>query len=1170
MLCHYILRGVMVGEHPPPPPPPMTGIEQPAPHIPHLVVSPAHATAQEPSTMTDSASTRPATMHRLHSSSIGGLRDASLYPPIPKAHYVSGPLTREASASPLKSAWEVLQVDAAANAAYAARVRQAKALLSEFHRFQQSQRPPHMAPTGNTTDASAAAEESACSSHNRLDTFSATSFPPAAATRRDGQAEPSLNLPSTVSGSVEPNIYAGDGAFNTAAFEAAKHRARRLLYFNAKARTAFADHRLSLTRAVYKDLLRSSTAAPAQGSNAGHQSVVCAQSPKPTAPSAEVPSDKTAAPAAAVKEPPATASPLTAATSSASAAEAKRALNLLCGIRAMRRQTEELTMAVLHACGEWGCWTDTAAPHLFKDLFLHDGSGNIGDGEEGQSAGFAFTDATLERRVNACATLRRNLHLPESAAGDKDVQAAPDAAVAFLQLAEAPPVRRVPPPPPVSTQLALFAVQQRTVRHAEVLKSAITAAPSPQSRAITKEEREKIGAYGDIPQRLQELRGQRQGLQNILEALLQNATPAGPAKATAGATPPPPPPLLATSSPLLDTLRSSLDRPVLATPDSKMQTVSPHPVVLADTQLSSPPELVVEKTRPWVDSIVGLEVVAGDRVAAPQPSTTAPAPLPAAANSVSEVISTTSPVVNETLLPLPQIAAASAASVPTGVTLAERSGAFPSFAGSRSTIPHSSKAKAIAAAAAAAARLISSSTSSRESSLILTSGGTEDREGGELVIAASSLALQGNRRLSAAASSAKPPLVEKVERSAGEQQSTSGSENKSFARRQAPLSQQDDSTRADREVTAKEGESRVRGNTAGILRGDSTSMSGSGEEECDVRSSSSSSSAASSSYSYSTSSSGSNRSAGSGCPTPQARAASWHPHISAALSTRATGGTVPDSNERRASSRAAGSEGTDTLSEEVRRELLRWLSSQRAKGMQNAQTGDNNSDASSPPPALSPEEVRAASAWLHASGTLQRESGSCATPPMPPAVHRALQLLFQTYTPPSVPAAPSSPVEKRSEEAAGDAPQNASGLPLVEEQSAAPERVEVARGESPVRARDDEGKMSSPAAAATAATAEGAQVRGDLRLSSLEAVHETGPQPAAATFSPEAHLPPPSNRPEANSGVDTADHGRGSSLLHQQESSNGVAERTAKKGKKGDAAAPRKRSIFARLFSCGA
>ncbi|RNF23343.1 hypothetical protein TcG_01605 [Trypanosoma cruzi] len=49
--------------------------------------------------------------------------------------------------------------------------------------------------------------------------------------------------------------------------------------------------------------------------------------------------------------------------------EEQRGLRLLSTVRGLRRQTEELTTAVLHAAGEWGCW-DSPGASVFRGLFL--------------------------------------------------------------------------------------------------------------------------------------------------------------------------------------------------------------------------------------------------------------------------------------------------------------------------------------------------------------------------------------------------------------------------------------------------------------------------------------------------------------------------------------------------------------------------------------------------------------------------------------------------------------------------------------------------------------------------------------------------------------------------------------------------------------------------------
>ncbi|RNF10832.1 hypothetical protein TraAM80_01378 [Trypanosoma rangeli] len=109
--------------------------------------------------------------------------------------------------------------------------------------------------------------------------------------------------------------------------------------------------------------------------------------------------------------------------------EEQRALKLLSTVCVLRRQTEELTVAVLHTAGEWGCWESTGASN-FRGLFL--------------SPNKALCIPREEEEVESL--------LAASKEAKADVMCPVTAALKHQCLFR----RLLPPPPPVSVQLEAF------------------------------------------------------------------------------------------------------------------------------------------------------------------------------------------------------------------------------------------------------------------------------------------------------------------------------------------------------------------------------------------------------------------------------------------------------------------------------------------------------------------------------------------------------------------------------------------------------------------------------------------------------------------------------------------------------------------------------------------
>ncbi|KPI85807.1 hypothetical protein ABL78_5135 [Leptomonas seymouri] len=726
------------------------------------------------------------------------------------------------AAGMVKLPWAALQEETAASAVYAARVQQAKKLLDEFDVYQQQsnrgsgsgirrggcagfgaagthpQRSgswlasyncfkgeqvsaaadashvlvgPHLTPQDAKTNHVHGSDKgmgNAAAIPSLAPTSATESCPP-----RPIAPQPSLQRSLDPVHENPPPLQATPGvavletsnsSFSPTAFEVAKLRARRLLSYNAKARSAFSDQGLSLTRAVYKELLRAPPSAPAlaleaQTSSGGEAAQVPTFSavkdcgvdpPGDTPPSTSRPAVLSSEGDAAAHRGghgAAVGAPTTAAAAETEA-EARRALDLLCTIRAMRRQTEGLTVALLHACGEWNCWDAAAfahaspaskrAPprqHLFSDLFLS-GSTTPGEGApmgagEERSPAARYEEEMRDRGTRACAVLRKALRLPSKPIKDGDVDAAcledesgtrpvelHGAAVAFLELAEAPLLRRVPPPPPTSMQLELFATQQSSLRDAQwrlqalapqssasadapggqETRNSVTAPPPPEYGASLSVE--GGGVYNQFQRQLHELRVQRRSVQHTYEALCAAAAskergePRRISQVSSSS------PLSPTQPPQSDSVGPNVQP---AGAPSTLNSIAECRAPAVDTLLSTPPAIAVERTRPWIDSM-GEEAGEETRLRTPDGAAAATS-VPVTQKEAAQRAAT------EALRPpSPTLFSPSPLSSPPDV----RDGLT---SHSASAVPSSSKARVYAAATAARVCLFSSSVSSTDSAL---------------------------------------------------------------------------------------------------------------------------------------------------------------------------------------------------------------------------------------------------------------------------------------------------------------------------------------------------------------------------------------------------------------------------------------------------------------------
>ncbi|KAG5511811.1 hypothetical protein GH5_08124 [Leishmania sp. Ghana 2012 LV757] len=372
-----------------------------------------------------------------------------------------------------------------------------------------------------------------------------------------------------------------------AALALAKRRAVQALYCNAQARAVYADQELQRSWAIHAGMLKRpgviAEGVLASGGSSSH--------PVSTARGAIDGQALRFAPGAGdaprtshVRAPPIEAMPvISEAERAASIAEAERALSLLQTIRAMRQQTEELTVLLLHACGAWGCWSppaaNAAAPseqtdvllpssllsggtrcaqHLFADLFLSapprptelptSPPGPVPSVSDGfllanllslgpaddvdttrRSAAGAFAKESSRRRERACRVLRQTLQQQQqrwSLCSTAAATAAPEAGAAFLGMALTPPQRAVPPPPPMSVQLDLYALQHSDLRGAARWwrgRAAQAAATNAAEGGDASSSKEVATPYGPLQQRLRTLITQQRELQRSCDVLHKTA-----------------------------------------------------------------------------------------------------------------------------------------------------------------------------------------------------------------------------------------------------------------------------------------------------------------------------------------------------------------------------------------------------------------------------------------------------------------------------------------------------------------------------------------------------------------------------------------------------------------------------------------------------------------------
>ncbi|KAG5486730.1 hypothetical protein LSCM1_07984 [Leishmania martiniquensis] len=363
-----------------------------------------------------------------------------------------------------------------------------------------------------------------------------------------------------------------------AALELAKRRALGTLYGIAQARAAYANQGRPLSGAMHGELLRrpgvvGQGVLAAEGSSSQPLSAAVALSDGHGLFSA---TGAGGAPRIShVSASPMDAMPaMSEAEREAATAEADRALSLLRTIRAMRQETEELTVLLLHAFGAWGCWLtpaadvaprreQTGAPlaaslpprgtrhaqRLFADLFpmaplkpralqasppgaVPGGSGGfspagplpLGTADDADtprlSAVDTFARNSAHRRERACRVLwqalqRQQQRWPPFAATPATTAAL--AGEAFLELALAPPRSAVPPPPPMSVQLDLYATQQ------SALQGAIRCWRGAAAQTVAAGSSEAVGLslsteaatpHGPLPQQLPTLSTQQRQLRH--------------------------------------------------------------------------------------------------------------------------------------------------------------------------------------------------------------------------------------------------------------------------------------------------------------------------------------------------------------------------------------------------------------------------------------------------------------------------------------------------------------------------------------------------------------------------------------------------------------------------------------------------------------------------------
>ncbi|CBZ31662.1 hypothetical protein, conserved [Leishmania donovani] len=510
------------------------------------------------------------------------------------------------AASRYPSAWQTLMAATQATTTYAASVQQAKQLLRDFEGYQRSvgasplnhdQRRAKLTP-GCLESGSGSAGTTNCPRLD-VDALGQRGTPSATISTKARGSAPSFGTghaaqPPQASPSSSPSL---SFPLDPAAYELARRRSLQALHDNARARAAYVDQGLRLSRAVHAALLKRPGMAidgvVAMEGSSGHPTSTAmahhdGQALSPAAGAGDAPrtSNAAASPSLAAAgqqktdQPPIAAVPvMSVAEQAAATKEAERALSLLCTIRAMRRQTEELTVLLLHACGEYGCWSVPTAEegvawgtrrtplpssplprrvrhsrHLFTDLFMAappapaapctSPSGSpvgVSDGparahlldlraaEDADtarlSAASVFAKESACRRERACRALRQALQQqrqrwPLSTAAAATVTLA--AGAAFLEMALAPPQRAVPPPPPMSVQLDLYAVQQCALHsssHEWRRGAAQTAATGATKTDGAPSSEEAASPHGSLQQLLHTLRRQRPQLQRSYDVL---------------------------------------------------------------------------------------------------------------------------------------------------------------------------------------------------------------------------------------------------------------------------------------------------------------------------------------------------------------------------------------------------------------------------------------------------------------------------------------------------------------------------------------------------------------------------------------------------------------------------------------------------------------------------
>ncbi|CAJ1005756.1 hypothetical protein Q4I28_001074 [Leishmania naiffi] len=449
------------------------------------------------------------------------------------------------------STWQALLEETQATTAYSVSVQQTKQLLSDFERYQCS---VGASPLTHNQRCAACPLDSFESSGGAAGT---TSRPHLDVNALGSRGAPSAAISIGVCGSVG-NVATGHAAqplqaspssspcfnfqFDIAAFELAKQRSLEMLYYNAEARTAYTTQGLQLSRAVCTELLKQPRVAiddvvAMEGASIHPTNTAETQSDREVLACAaqagdELRTSHTSASRFVANDTEqerkrsrvAAVQVMSEAERVTATAEAERALSLLYTIRAVRRQTEDLTMRLLHACGEWGCWSTPTANFgptsdqmrasspssplpgcpqrrqcLFADLFMpesltsttfrtppgvSDGSSKshllvLGEADYTNTARLsavsAFAKESVCRRERACRVLREALQQQQqrwslstataaTTATPADTTTAPAAGATFLEMAMAPPQRAVPPPPPTSVQLEVYALQQGALR----------------------------------------------------------------------------------------------------------------------------------------------------------------------------------------------------------------------------------------------------------------------------------------------------------------------------------------------------------------------------------------------------------------------------------------------------------------------------------------------------------------------------------------------------------------------------------------------------------------------------------------------------------------------------------------------------------------------------------